>query len=181
MIFEKYLIPDVFFDDIYQITPEFLVSQGIKGLVLDIDNTLVTYDDPVPTEGVLAWFKAMEAAGIKMAFVSNNSDPSRVNIFNRDLGYFALSRGGKPFGKGVRRAMAAMGTVKENTAIIGDQLLTDIMAGKCAGLKRSFLVLPIKDRTELFFRTKRRIEAPYIKKYKKIHAEDDNTDKLPRP
>ena len=62
---------------------------------------------------------------------------------------------------------------QENTAIIGDQLLTDIMAGKCAGLKRSFLVLPINDRTELFFRTKRKIEAPYIRKYKRLHGDKD--------
>lgn len=170
MIFEKYLIPDLFFDDIYQITPEFLRSEGIEALVLDIDNTLVTYDDPVPTPSVLEWFKAMEDAGIKMGFVSNNSDPSRVNTFNQDLGYFAIHKGGKPFGRGIRRAMKHMGTTKENTAIIGDQLLTDIMAGKLAGLKRSFLVLPIKDRTELFFRTKRKIEAPYVRKYKKIHG-----------
>ncbi len=171
MIFEKYLIPDVFFDDIYQITPEFLKSEGIDALILDIDNTLVTYDDPVPTESVLKWFRSMEEAGIKMGFVSNNSDPARVTTFNRDLGYFAMHKGGKPFGKGIRRAMAQMGTTKENTAIIGDQLLTDIMAGKCAGLKRSFAVLPIKDRTELFFRTKRKIEAPYVRKYKKIHGD----------
>lgn len=171
MILEKYLIPDVFFDDIYQITPEFLTSEGIKGLVLDIDNTLVTYDDAVPTESVLKWFKGMEDAGIKMAFVSNNSKSERVDTFNKDLGYFGIAKGGKPFGKGVRRAMAHMGTTKENTAIIGDQLLTDIMAGKCAGLKRSFLVLPIKDRTELFFRAKRWIEKPYVKKYKRLHGE----------
>ena len=171
MIFEKYLIPDLFFNDIYEITPEFLVSEGICGLVLDIDNTLVTYDDPVPTESVSAWFKSMEAAGIKMAFVSNNSNPDRVRTFNKDLGYFAMHKGGKPFGGGVRRAMAAMGTTKENTAIIGDQLLTDIMAGKCAGLKRSYAVLPIKDRTELFFRTKRKIESPYVKKYMKLHGD----------
>ncbi len=171
MLLEKYLIPDLFFNDIYEITPEFLTSEGIRGLVLDIDNTLVTYDDPVPTPSVSAWFKSMEAAGIKMAFVSNNSDPKRVTDFNAGLGYFAMHKGGKPFGKGVRRAMAHMGTTKENTAIIGDQLLTDIMAGKCAGLKRSFAVLPIKDRTELFFRTKRKIEAPYVKKYMKLHGD----------
>lgn len=171
MIFEKYLIPDVFFDDIYQITPEFLKSEGIDALILDIDNTLVTYDDSVPTESVLKWFKSMEDAGIKMGFVSNNSDPARVTTFNRDLGYFATHKAGKPLGKGIRRAMAQMGSTKENTAIIGDQLLTDIMAGKLAGLKRCFAVLPIKDRTELFFRTKRKIEAPYVRKYHKIHGE----------
>lgn len=169
MIFEKYLIPDVFYDDIYQITPEYLKGVGVRALVLDIDNTLVTYDDPEPTESVLEWFKKMEAAGISIAFVSNNKHP-RVNKFNEKLGYFARGKGGKPFGKHIRRAMAHMGVTKEETALVGDQLLTDIMAGKCAKLNKALLVLPIKDKTSAFFRFKRWLEKPYIKKYKKLHG-----------
>lgn len=165
----KYLIPDVFYDDIYQITPEYLKKEGIKALVLDIDNTLVTYDDPEPTESVLKWFKTMEDAGISIAFVSNNKPP-RVERFNSKLGYFAQAKGGKPFGKHIRRAMAHMGVTKEETALVGDQLLTDIMAGKCAKLNKSLLVLPIKDKTTPFFRFKRWLEKPYIRKYKKLHG-----------
>ena len=62
-------MPDGIFDDIYAITPEFLLSLGVRGLILDIDNTLVTYDDPIPTEKVAGWLEAMHDAGISTAFV----------------------------------------------------------------------------------------------------------------
>lgn len=160
----KYLIPDVFFNDIYEITPEFLKSEGVKALVLDIDNTLVTYDDPEPTESVLKWLGAMQETGIKIAFVSNNKHP-RVERFNSKLGYFAQAKGGKPFAKHIKRAMAHMGVTREETALIGDQLLTDILAARTAKLHRAFLVKPIKDKTDAFTRSKRMIEKPFIKKY----------------
>ena len=167
----KLLIPDKIFGDIYEITPEFLLSQNIRGLVLDIDNTLVTYDDPTPTPSVQKWFDEMAAADIKIAFVSNN-DRERVEKFNRELGYFGVGKSGKPFGKNIRRAMEYMGTDEQNTALIGDQLFTDIMAGKLAHLRASYLVPPIKDKLTLFFRAKRKLEKPYIKKYYKIHGEN---------
>lgn len=166
----KYLIPDMFFDDIYQITPEYLTSLGIKGLILDIDNTLVTYDDPIPTPKVSQWFENMRKSGISIAFVSNNNH-ERVKIFNESLGYFGTGKSGKPFGRNIRRAMAHMGTNEKNTALIGDQLFTDIMAGKCAKLAKSFLVLPIKDKLTPFFRFKRMLEKPYIRKYKKLNGD----------
>ncbi len=168
---DRYFIPDKFVDDIYKITPEELSSNGIRGLVLDIDNTLVTYDDEGPTPSVLEWFRTMEEAGIKISFVSNNNH-QRVAGFNRELGYFAQGKSAKPFGKHIRRAMAHMGTDKSTTALIGDQVFTDIMAGKCAGL-RSYLVLPIKDKLTPFFRFKRMCEKPFLRKYKRLHSEDN--------
>ena len=66
------LTPKSFFSSIYEITTEFIREKGIKAIVSDIDNTLVTYDDPVPTEKLMAWFKGLERAGIKLAFISNN-------------------------------------------------------------------------------------------------------------
>ena len=72
MIFEKYLIPDRMVDTYKNITPEYLKSRGIKLLICDIDNTLVTYDDPVPTESLTDWFELMKRAEITVAFVSNN-------------------------------------------------------------------------------------------------------------
>lgn len=166
---KKYLIPDVFYNDIYEVTPEFLTKAGVRALVLDIDNTLVTYDDPEPTESVLAWFKGMQGAGISIAFVSNNKHP-RVNKFNEKLGFFARGKGGKPFAKHVRRAMAHMGVTPGETALIGDQLLTDILAARTAKLNKALLVKPIKDKTDAFTRFKRWLEKPFIKKYYKLQG-----------
>jgi len=164
---KKYLIPDVFYDNIYQITPEYLLGEGVKALVLDIDNTLVTYDDPEPTESVLEWLRSMEEAGISIAFVSNNKPP-RVERFNSKLGYFARAKGGKPFTKNIKRAMVHMGVTRNETALIGDQLLTDVLAARSAKLRRAFLVKPIKDKTDAFTRSKRMLEKPFIKKYYKM-------------
>lgn len=168
----KYLIPDRIFKSIYEITPEYLAAQGVRALVLDIDNTLVTYDDPEPTPPVLEWFRLMREAGISVAFVSNNQH-DRVAGFNAKLGFYAHGKSGKPGGKYVRCAMAHMGSDESSTALIGDQLLTDIAAGKKAGLRLSLLVPPIKDKTSLFFRAKRKLELPYIAKYYKIHPDEE--------
>ena len=81
MILEKYLIPDMMPDHFYDVTPEIVKNFGAKALICDIDNTLVTYDDPEPTEKVLEWIKEMMENGITVSFVSNN-DWDRVKLFN---------------------------------------------------------------------------------------------------
>lgn len=166
------LVPDLYCDDIYGITPEYLKGRGVEAVILDIDNTLVPYEIAEPTDEVRAWLTALNEAGIKTAFVSNNHAP-RVELFNKTLGYPAFPDSGKPFKKACRAAMEAMGSKPENTAIIGDQVFTDVLAGRNAGLNCALLVKPIKDKTNLFFRTKRLMEVPILKKYKKLHPETE--------
>ena len=167
MLFRKF-VPDFYFDDIYCITPAFLAENGVRALIMDIDNTLVTYDDADPTERVLAWFAMMVAEGIALSFVSNNHK-ERVERFNSKLGYFATYDGSKPSRKALRRAIGAMGSTIENTVMIGDQVFTDVYAGKRLGL-RTILVKPIKDKTTLFVRTKRFFERPILWIYLKRKA-----------
>lgn len=171
MLFERYLMPDYFFDDFTSLTAEWLKAHGVKGIVTDIDNTLVTYDDPEPTPPVLEWLSMLRENGIRVALVSNNSSPDRVLRFNRELGFFARHKSGKPFGAAPRLAMEHMGTDRTNTLMLGDQIFTDVMAGKCHGLT-SVLVKPIKDKTTLFFRTKRLLEKPILKSYFKKHPKE---------
>ena len=163
------LVPDLYCDDIYGITPEYIKSKGITAVILDIDNTLVPYEIAEPTDEVRDWLNALTEAGIKVAFVSNNHAP-RVEKFNESLGFPAFPDSGKPFKKACRAAMEAMGSTPETTAIIGDQVFTDVLAGRNAGLAAAFLVKPIKDKTNLFFRAKRALEIPVLKKYKKMHG-----------
>ncbi len=169
MIFEKYLIPDRMVDTYKNITPEYLKSRGIKLLICDIDNTLVTYDDPVPTESLTDWFELMKRAEITVAFVSNNH-AERVERFNEKLGYIAFADAHKPFIGKIKKVMKKTGISSETTALLGDQLLTDAAAAKLAGL-HCMIVPPIKDKKSLFFRFKRAIEKPYVKKYKLLHNE----------
>ncbi len=159
------LLPTHIYKDIYEITPEALNKAGIAALILDIDNTLVTYDDPKPTESVAAWLDGMHSAGIQTAFVSNNEEP-RVETFCEGLGCYFHAKAGKPSRKYLREAMTHMGTTEKNTACVGDQLFTDVWAGKRAGM-RAFMVPPIKDKRTLFFRTKRLLEKPFLRLYYK--------------
>ena len=117
MIFEKYLVPDLVLDSFQEITPELLASRGIRFILSDIDNTLVTYGDAVPTPDVLAFFAMLEKNGVRIGFLSNNH-ADRVDTFNRDLGYTAVADAGKPGTKKAKAAMEEMGAVPEDTMLI---------------------------------------------------------------
>lgn len=167
MIFEKWLIPDLVEKHYYDITPETVKKMGASAVLCDIDNTLATYDDATPPDGVVKWIGDMRAAGIEIAFVSNNSK-DRVEMFNRRLGCVALARAGKPKTAYLRAALELMGIDKSRAMLLGDQLLTDCAAAKRFGIP-AVIVPPIKDKKTVFFRFKRLLEAPYMKKYYKLH------------
>ena len=167
MIFERYLIPDRIVERYSSVTPEFLAASGIRGLICDIDNTLAPYEALDPPPDVVHWCEAMRAAGIRIAFVSNN-DETRVARFNRPFGFPAFPRSGKPRTGALRRAMAAMGTDVTSTASLGDQLLTDAAAARRLGML-TIIVPPIRDKKTLFFRLKRWIERPYLTRYYRSH------------
>ena len=150
-------------------TVDFLKEIGIKALLIDIDNTLAPYEMPEPDDNIRAWFKSLAENGIKATLVSNN-ERERVELFNATLGLPAYYKSGKPFAKNLKKAMAAMGSDRSNTAMLGDQLLTDAVAGKHIGLT-TIIVPPIRDKSNLFFRSKRALEVPTIKGYVKKHGE----------
>lgn len=159
------LVPDFIFETFDGVTVDFLREQGICALLIDIDNTLAPYEQAEPDERIRTWFDGLHKADIRASLISNNH-ADRVELFNRTLGLPAYPDSGKPRGKTLRLAMEKMGSTRENTAVLGDQLLTDAMAGHLLGL-RALIVPPIKDKRTLFFRFKRWLEKPYIKKYHK--------------
>ena len=164
------LIPDGIFSTFDALTADFLTSHGIKALILDVDNTLIPYEEDLPNERVLTWLDSLKQQGISVAFISNNHK-ARLARFNESLGYPAFYHGCKPFPHKMRRALRAMGAKKEHTANLGDQIFTDVLAGRLAGLKYSFIVPPIKDKTDRLTKLKRRLEKPYIAKYKEGERE----------
>ena len=161
----KTLVPDFYFNKFSDASAELLSSLGVKGIVLDIDNTLEPYENVTPGEHVLTWFNELEAAGIKAAFVSNNN-AKRVELFNKNLGFPAYFKAGKPFKKNVLRAIADMGVSTDEAILMGDQVFTDVWAARNAGV-RAILLSPIKDKRDLFTKVKRLLEKPVIKSYKK--------------
>ena len=164
------LTPEYMFDTFDTVTPEFLKARGIEALLIDIDNTLAPYEQAEPDEKIINWFASLRSNGIKAALISNNHAP-RVELFNKSLGLPAYPDSGKPGSRSLIAAMEEMGSTVENTAGLGDQLLTDTLAVHRLGMI-SMIVPPIKDKKTLFFRTKRLLEKPFIRKYKKLHKEN---------
>ncbi len=162
------LLPDYIFGKFDDITVEFLSSLGIKALLIDIDNTLAPYEVAEPDERIKKWFLMLKNNGIKATLVSNN-DRERVELFNKTLGLPYYYKSGKPFSKNLKKAIREMGSDANNTAMLGDQLLTDAAAGKNLGLL-TLIVPPINDKSNMFFRTKRALEVPTIKKYVRLHG-----------
>ncbi len=168
VIMASWLLPDYIFSKYNDITPEFLKDIGVKALLIDIDNTLAPYEQPSPDENIFSWFDALKENGISATLVSNNGR-ERVELFNKDLGLCAFYKSGKPFAKNLKKAMAIMGSDEKNTAMLGDQLLTDAAAGKHIGLT-TIIVPPINDKNNAFFRAKRAMEVGTVKRYVKKHG-----------
>ena len=165
---KDFLTPDYMFGTYREVTAEFLLEKGIRALLIDIDNTLAPYEQPDPDDNIRAWFESLRENGIRVALVSNNHAP-RVERFNQTLGLLAFSDSGKPSRKTLEKAMKALGVTHEETAVLGDQLLTDAYGGKHIGLP-AIIVPPIHDKTNPFFRFKRLLARPYIRKYARQHG-----------
>ena len=119
------------------ITPTMLQHFGIRGLLLDLDNTLTTHDNPRPAEGVLDWIAVMKENGIAMCIVSNNHPP-RVKPFADLLGLPFVCEGKKPLSKGFREARTVMGLPWKELAVVGDQIFTDVLGANLKRLKCIF-------------------------------------------
>jgi hypothetical protein len=155
--------PTYVFDKVTGITPEFLQKKHIKGLLLDLDNTLTTHNNPTPPQISLDWLDTMRRAGIKLMIVSNNHPP-RVKPFADALSLDFESEGKKPLTFGYTRAIRRMGLKKQETAAVGDQIFTDVLGSNLKGI-RSIFVFPIEPETSLPFRIKRSLEKPFLPKF----------------
>ncbi len=149
---------------VLEITPEMLNEMGVKALILDLDNTLTTHNNPRPADGVTEWLNSMKAAGIKLLIVSNNHAP-RVTPFAEMLDLDFVPEGAKPLPKGYNIAVKKFGMPKNTVCAIGDQIFTDILGANLAGIK-SIFVYPIEFESGFFFKIKRFFERPLLpKKY----------------
>lgn len=162
-------IPDRILPGFQALTPALLKESGIRCLLSDIDNTLVTYDDARPTGELLAWLSSLKENGITVIFLSNNNE-ARVSLFAEGLGFAYYAKARKPFAKKARLALSQAGFAPEESALLGDQLFTDIWAGKALHLAATFLVPPIRDKKSLFVRAKRLLEKPFLSCYKRREA-----------
>lgn len=135
------LRPHLYVSSVFDIDFSRLYRRGIRGLVVDLDNTLVPWNQREVTPAVAAWFRRARAAGMALCIVSNNHD-HRVQGFADSVGAARIARAGKPRRRAFFRAMAAIGTHAGSTAVIGDQVFTDILGGNRLGLY-TILVKPV--------------------------------------
>ena len=155
--------PDYVFESIADIPLDFFKKEEIDALILDLDNTLTTHNNPVPDERRLEWFHSAKQGGLKMIIVSNNH-PERVMPFAEFLGLDFVPEGGKPLPRGYNEACKRLGIPKSRIAAVGDQIYTDVMGCKTAGI-RSIFVFPIEYETGFWFRVKRTLEKPLLPKH----------------
>jgi HAD superfamily phosphatase (TIGR01668 family) len=158
-------IPDKIFNTIREITVDIIIKEGIKGLVLDIDNTMAPKHVALPDDLLIEWINGIRKAGIKLFVISNNNH-GRVSTFAKALDLPFINSGMKPFPFSFKKAMLAMKLKPNEVAAVGDQIYTDIWGAHAAGLM-AWLVLPVDIKETLFFRIRRHFEKPFINKYYK--------------
>ena len=134
---------DYLADNIYDITGEALARRGIRLLLADLDNTLAPYGVPLPDERLRAWRDELREHGVTLFILSNNRHESRPRIFAQALDVPYIGHAGKPKTPSFFAAMERVGAAREQTAIIGDQIFTDVLGGNRAGVA-TILVRPIR-------------------------------------
>lgn len=135
--------PNGFYDSVLDIRPEELRRRGITLLLADLDNTLVPYKTPLPTQKLKQWREELAAGGVELFLLSNSRKPGRPKRFADALGIDFIGHAGKPKGGGFRNAMERTGRTANQTAIVGDQIFTDVLGGTLAGIT-TILVRPIR-------------------------------------
>jgi len=127
---------------------EALKAQGFRGMIFDLDNTLVSWRRWNVTPAVMEWIQKAREMGFKMCILSNCMIKRRVSCFSRLTGIQALPKASKPRKKSFIQALNVLGTPVEQTVVVGDQVFTDVLGGNRMGLY-TILVLPI-DRREFY-------------------------------
>ena len=147
--------PDYEIESAYDIDYEGLYQKGYRGVIYDIDNTLVPHGAPAD-EKAIALFRRLHEIGYRTMLLSNNKEP-RVRSFCDQVGSMYIFRAGKPKTTGYENAMERMGTTAEDTLFVGDQLFTDVWGAKKAGIV-TYLVKPIHPKEEIQIVLKRKLE-----------------------
>ena len=160
----KNFYADAYFDKITDVSPAFLKDNNIKGMILDIDNTLIGHNNPIPDRNVLSHLREFEKEGILLCVVSNNRY-ERVKNFSEKIGIsFFVHDALKPKKKGYLLASKEMKLDVKNIAAIGDQVFTDVWGARRAGCY-TILTKPLHKGGEGFFiALKRVLEKPFVKK-----------------
>ena len=160
------LYPNEYFNSVKEISIELLNKNNIKGLILDVDNTLINLERVMPA-GVLEWAQDLKRNGIKICILSNSNNIKKVEEVAKIIDVPYIFFGKKPFKAGFLRAKGILKLNSNNIAVVGDQIFTDIIgANRCNMF--SILVKPIEEKDYLITRIKGPVEKIIIKRYEEI-------------
>ncbi|EFM12704.1 HAD superfamily (subfamily IIIA) phosphatase, TIGR01668 [Paenibacillus curdlanolyticus YK9] len=164
-MFER-LLPNLRLNSVYDLDIEALARQGIKGIITDLDNTLVGAKEPLATPRLVEWLNKLRERGFKVVIVSNNNE-TRVSRFANPLGIPYIHAARKPANRAFHRAFELLALSPEQVVIMGDQMLTDVLGGNRLGVY-TILVPPISPRDEgIMTRVNRFIERIALTRLRK--------------
>ena len=158
-------IPNLMLEDVTSIDETFLREHTIKGLILDVDNTLTRHGSQELSAHIGEWLAQMKKLNIKLMIVSNNNH-NRVEPFAKKLGLDFVSMALKPMTTGFAKAQKIFQLETNEIAVVGDQIYTDIMGGNLKGMF-TILVNPFTLEDKFFFKCKRKLEKIHINTYQK--------------
>lgn len=157
------LYPKLYCRSVLDINIDFLNQNNIKGLILDVDNTLIDTDRNL-LEGVIEWHKNIKSQGIKTIIVSNSNKKEKLDKVSKDLDIEYISFAKKPLKGGFKKALKRLELAPENVAAVGDQIFTDVMgANRCKIFP--ILVEPINEEDLWITKWKRPLEKKIVDKY----------------
>ena len=159
------LYPNRYIEKVTDIDVKFLEENSIKGLILDVDNTLIDYDKKM-IDGLEQWAEELKKNNIKLCILSNSNKKDKVKKISEvlEVPYFYFAK--KPFKFGFKKAKTLLNLENKNIAVVGDQIFTDVLgANRCK--MYSILVKPIAEKDIWITVLKRPLENKIIEKYKK--------------
>lgn len=155
------LCPDQYYQDIYSIDFEKLKQEGIKGIICDIDNTIVAWNEKVIVKELIEWLDNIEQMGFEIILISNGIN-KRVNYFSEELDIPAIGQAIKPYSRAYKSAVEILDIDQHEIAVIGDQMFTDILGGNRMGFK-TILVDPVAENEFLTTKILRLLEKIVFK------------------
>ncbi len=157
------LYPNYYCENVTKITIDFLKEHNIKGLILDVDNTLIDIDRNL-VSGVEKWHKEIRDAGIKTIILSNTNKKDKLDEVSKKLSLEYIGFAKKPLKGGFKKAKEKLGLKTENIAVVGDQIFTDVIGANISKMF-SILVDPVAESDLWMTKWKRPIEKFIINKY----------------
>lgn len=155
--------PNIYLNNVKEITIELLNKNNIKGLLLDVDNTLIDFNLKV-LEGSKEWCDNLKQKGIKVCILSNTNKIEKVKKVAEELDLQYINFAKKPFKKGFKRAIKLLELDAKNIAVAGDQIMTDVLGGNRMGMF-TILTKPLGKKDIFIIRVKRPLENLIIKRY----------------